>query len=215
MSKEVFISGHSLGAARACLYAWSRIKRGLHVDGVYVFGCPNPGNHFLQNAVRYAQTWRSIKNGHDLVPDVPVEFPLLGIEYVQMKPFEETNEPPHKGDTWGPFSWHHIELYQAGVAKLPPTGNNVHIELNDAVNSCADLYANTGNWDMVHSVNGQYFGTRTINGAKLIVFRGSTTSLDWMNDLEATQVTAYDSKVSVGFWNGVNPIATYIDSLLT
>ena len=37
MSDEIFIAGHSLGAADAFLYAYSRTMRGLRVDGIYAF----------------------------------------------------------------------------------------------------------------------------------------------------------------------------------
>src|ERR1039458_5413141 len=44
---SIFIGGHSLGAARAGEYAWSRVMRGLPVDGVYVCGSPRAGNAIL------------------------------------------------------------------------------------------------------------------------------------------------------------------------
>jgi predicted alpha/beta hydrolase family esterase len=43
MTGEVFIGGHSLGAARAYEYAYARVVRGLRVDGIFALAPPNPG----------------------------------------------------------------------------------------------------------------------------------------------------------------------------
>ncbi len=79
MTGKVYIAGHSLGAARAFLYAFSRVRRGLPVDGLFACGCPNPGNAVIGGVLQHAGiAVRSIKNRRDLVTDVPVDIALLG-----------------------------------------------------------------------------------------------------------------------------------------
>lgn len=204
---SIYITGHSLGAAEACLYAYDRVQRGLPVDGVYVFGCPRPGNSGLGQALAGVPIWRSIRNysgrfpSFDLVTSVPFDVEAL-LDYSQPAPFEDIDEAPEAGDSWGPFAWHHSQLYAAGCAKLPRTGSGAEVELIDAIGAVQDLYDAVGAWSVPHFVDGQYWGLRQMpNGAKLLVFRGSTTGIDWVHDLETLQVPLHSAKVSVGFWD--------------
>jgi Lipase (class 3) len=208
---KVYLTGHSLGAARACLYAYYRLVNNLPVDGVYLFGCPNPGNKFLGKILSSVPVI-SFKNRRDLITDVPVDLELFGEEYVQVAPFIELNEPAPIGDKWGIFSDHHSELYQSGVNKMIwPQETSP----KDAINAVVNQYNLKGNWSWEHTVNGQYCSiTKMQNGDNLVVFRGSTTSLDWTYDFDAIQIHLYDAKVSQGFWGQVNPIKTLIDQQL-
>ena len=52
MTGEIYIGGHSLGAAEAYEYAYSRVKRGLRVDGVYCLAPPRPGTRLTPEMVR-------------------------------------------------------------------------------------------------------------------------------------------------------------------
>lgn len=222
---DVFIAGHSLGAAEACIYAFSRARRGLPVIGVYVFGCPRPGDHTLGAAVASAPVWRSIRNAkpspaffldHDLITDDPPDMPLLDDRYSQMAPFEDCHAPPAGGDPWGPFAWHHIQLYQQGCRALPPTGPGTGVELVEAVDAVADLYNNAGRWDFEHFIDGQYWGGRIMpSGAKLLIARGSVTELDWRHDFESiTQTDFLGARVSTGFLAGVVPAGRALDAWL-
>lgn len=76
--RPVWFTGHSLGAALACLAAF---RRGTHAAGVYTFGSPRVGNGvfggnfdslFVGRSVRYA-------NDHDVVTHVPSE--ILAFPY--------------------------------------------------------------------------------------------------------------------------------------
>ncbi|MFP5249287.1 MAG: lipase family protein [Acidobacteriota bacterium] len=221
MSAPVFIAGHSLGAARACLYAYSRVKRGLPVDGVYTWGCPRPGNSALGSALSSVPIWRDIRNyagpfpDFDLVTAVPFDVEPL-FDYCRVVRFENCDEAPAPNDPWGLFRYHHIQLYQAGCRKLPPTGSGAAVELVEAVDATADLYSNAGPWDWQHFVNGQYWGMRTMpTGARLLIARGSTTELDWIDDLRTVQCQIDGGAwVSEGFWAGIGPILPALDGAL-
>lgn len=213
----VYIGGHSLGAARACLYAYARLKRGLPVDGLYVFGCPNPGNHVIGLELASLSIFRSVKNRRDLVTDVPVDMELLNEEYVPARVFEECNAVPPSTDPWGPFRDHHIQLYQSGCRTLP-IYPNASLSLVDAVDMVANLYGydkpkHPRTW--LHSEDGRYWGMYLMpNGDKFIVARGSTTELDWLDDFDALQVDVMNARMSRGFWDGVGPIMGLLDQAL-
>ena len=184
----VYITGHSLGAAEAVLVAWSRVRRGLPVDGVYVFGCPRPGNSELGVLLSHVPVYRSIRNqiggfpDYDLVTAVPFDVEAM-LDYAQPAPFEAIAERPPPNDPLGPFQYHHSYLYAQGCAKLPPTGYSV--ELTDSIGAVQDLYNGTGTWSWTNFVDGQYCAVRMFqSGDKLAVFRGSVTETDWIRDLE-------------------------------
>ena len=202
----VYVIGHSLGAARALQYAWSRLRRGFRLDGVYAFAPPNPGDgaigatYALPSFARVVKC--SYKNRRDLVTDVPVDLPLLGEEYVQPFPFFEMDEAPAPGDSWGIFCDHHIELYRAGARKLPKLG--VALEAGDACDIVARLYKSLDGWDWVNPTDGGVCAvTRTPMGANVAVFRGSVTEKDWLDDFDAWQSEVMGARVSDGFWRGV------------
>ena len=220
MTAPVFIVGHSLGAAEACLAAFSRTRRGLPVDGVYVFGCPRPGNAVIGSALASVPIWRSIRNdlgrfpSYDLVTAVPFDIEEL-LDYAQPAPFEAIAEPPAPDDPWLLFRYHHSQLYQAGCRKLAPTGSGAAVELVEAIDAVQDLYDGVGAWAWQNFVDGQYCAMRVMpNGAKLLVFRGSTTPLDWMHDLDTRQVDLHGAKVSRGFWAGPGAIEAALDAAL-
>lgn len=220
MTAPVFVTGHSLAAAETDLYAYSRVKRGLAVDGVYTFGNPRPGNSIIGVATSSVPIWRAIRNycgrfpNYDLVTSVPFDVePLL--DYAQPAPFEDIDEPAAPNDPWLEFRYHHSQLYQAGCRKLPPTGSGAAVELVEAIDAVQDLYNGVGQWDVRHFVDGQYWGMRKLpNGARLLVFRGSTTPLDWIHDLETWQIDLYGAKVSAGFWAGVEGSLNALDAAL-
>jgi hypothetical protein len=221
MSAEVWIGGHSLGASRASIYAYSRVTRGLPVTGVYTFGCPRPGNSELGRALASIPHWRAIRNGsggfpdYDLVTAVPFDVEFL-LDYAQPAPFEECAEMPEPGDPWGLFRFHHIELYQDGCQKLPLTGSGAGVELVEAVDAVADLYYGpSGQWDWQHFIDGEFWGMRVMpSGARLMIARGTTTPHEWMQDLDTNQVQVGAAHVSRGFWAGVGPVLSDLDAAL-
>lgn len=208
MSPPLYITGHSLGAARAALYAFSRVKRGLPVAGVYLFGCPNPGDRHIGLTLSSVPV-QSYRNRRDLVTDVPVDLDFLNEEYVKPAPVAAFNEKAPSGDSWGVFSDHHSELYLAGAEKLTAPAIVTPAEAALAI---IGLYNGAGDWSWSHLVDGQYWAMRTTaSGARILVARGSTTLLDWIHDFDALQTDVYGARVSEGFWAGVGPIEAVLD----
>ena len=214
MSGEVFFAAHSLGAARIWQAAYSRIKRGLRVDGIYALASPMPGNKAIRQIIfanRATMTIRSLKNRRDHVTAVPVSIELIGEEFEQPWPFDEINELPSDN---GFFADHHIGLYQAGARKVPDNPVAA-ITLADAADQVARLYTDPTGWDWIHSVDGEYTAMKVMpNGAKLVIPRGSITALDWLDDFDAAEIIVHGAKMSRGFWRGVAPIESQLDAVL-
>lgn len=212
----VYVTGHSLGGPEAILYAWSRVRRGLPVDGVYVFGCPRPGDAELGVLMSHVPIMRSIRNAcggfpdYDLVTAVPFDIEAF-LNYANCAPFEDIAEPAAPDDPWSLFRYHHSQLYLAGCAKLPPTGSGANVELMDAIQAVQDLYDGVGPWSWTNFIDGQYCAVRTFDGAKLAAFRGSATTLDWIRDLDTTQTDLYGAKVSRGFWACPSAVQAALD----
>jgi hypothetical protein len=211
------ICGHSLGAARAYLYAFSRIKRGLPVDGVYCLASPRPGDKVIGETFSANMLVRSIKNGADIVPDVPPSIPFIQ-EYSQPRPFESIYEPPAAGDDDPLSRWHHIQLYVAGCHKLPLVSgvhDNPAVTLANAADQIQMLYNTDQGWDWINPVSGSYWAMRIMpNGAKVMIARGSITATDWVDDFDAVQETVLGARVSSGFWSGIGSIENELDKAL-
>ena len=213
----IIITGHSLGAAEACLYAFDRVSRGLPVDALYTFGCPQPGNAAVGAGLNPIPAWRPIQNSvgphfpelkFDLVTAVPFEAP--GFDYTQPRPFETISEEPPPDDSWGLFRYHHSQLYQAGVRKLTPLDGQIIA----AIDFVQQLYDGTGNWETQHFIDGQYWGVQRLEGAKVLVFRGSKTALDWHHDFDFRQEPLHGARVSAGFWAGPAASLEALDAAL-
>ena len=114
--KPVYVTGHSLGAARACIFAAMEKLAGFEVAGLTVFGCPRPGAAKLK-ALLSTISVKSYRNCNDPVCEVPLDIPLLD-PYEDVRPFIELNAEPPENDPWGPFAAHHFELYQKGLDAL-------------------------------------------------------------------------------------------------
>lgn len=213
MSDEIFIAGHSLGAARAYQYAYSRVMRGLRVDGVYTFAPPNPGNGVIGRGLERVPLIRALKNGRDIVPDVPVDIVWAGEEYVQPRPFEELREPPPAGAE-PVFGWHSMDLYLAGARKLSDL-RATPIALSFAAEQVARLYRDGNGWDWINPVDGTYWAMLSVNGARLLIARGSATLHDWLDDFDAVQVPAMGARMARGFWQGVEPMQGQLDYVLS
>lgn len=218
MTGEIYCAGHSLGAADAAIYALSRIKRGLRVDGLYLFACPRPGDAALRAGLRPVPLILSVKNIDDGITDVPMDVHVKeqGWAYCDANPFEHIHEKPSFVDflTDPFFAHHHIQHYVIGTHKLPAVGGAVGS--NQAVDQVALLYETAVGWDWINPVDGLWWGMRRFpNGARLMIRRGSKTGKDWFNeDFDFAQEERYGARVSRGFGAGVWPVEAALDAAL-
>lgn len=105
------IGGHSLGAARAWLFAGRYIAEGGSPSRIAVFGSPRPGGQAL-GQILASHSKISFKNRFDPVTDVP--FALSGVMPIQPTSFTMINVKPAFDDI-GLFSDHHMPEYLQGV----------------------------------------------------------------------------------------------------
>jgi hypothetical protein len=126
LEQPVIVIGHSLGAAHADVLTALMVKDGVPPIVRIVFGEPRPGFADLAEIVRKVPG-RSYRNceliWHDDVTDVPpfpYEHPTAPIKVCA---------PPSGSwlDRFGPFSWHHIELYQAAL-RTAATQETIHAD---------------------------------------------------------------------------------------
>lgn len=127
---RLILTGHSLGAARAAVLA-SMINRDelfsiafkgpSRVAARVTFGEPKPGSALLASPnVRAKTPTRLYRNGdinrhaHDLVTDVP----FTGQHDNPMVDVYAAPTDRWIGSVADPFRFHHIELYQAGLAGI-------------------------------------------------------------------------------------------------
>ncbi len=123
--KPTIITGHSLGAARAWVYAALVAEHDTVTAGdrIVVFGSPLPGAQKIKELVTpYAKT--AYKNRHDPVCDVPFTIPYLD-PYVFPWTNTRLNASPPPNDPWGVFADHHFDLYMQAISAGSP-GNGLH-----------------------------------------------------------------------------------------
>lgn len=113
--KSIMITGHSLGAARAWIYAGLLAEHDTIMQGdrIVVFGSPLPGAQKLTDILALCPK-KAYKNRHDPVCDVPFDIPLVD-PYVHPCQNTRLNIMPADSDPWGAFSDHHFELYLKGI----------------------------------------------------------------------------------------------------
>lgn len=113
---SVHVTGHSLGAARATLFCGLLTAQNKAPVARVVFGEPRSGCASL-TALLAGVPGRSYRNAgagrHDLVTDVPTAPP-----FGRVTPLTDICALPPADDPWGLLSYHHIQLYQAGVAAM-------------------------------------------------------------------------------------------------
>lgn len=210
MSGEVYLGGHSMGGAEVYEYAYSRLIRGLRVDGIYALAPAQPGDSVLAAALARVPVIVPLKNRRDIVPSLPIDIAFLDEEYIQPRPLVEINEMPTSG---GIFADHAVSLYLTGALKLPPIG--VSVEIGPAAEQIARLYCDATGWDWINAVDGRYWAMKVMpSGAKLMIRRGTETPLDFLDDFDATMISVLGARMSKGFWAGIQPIEGALDLAL-
>lgn len=119
----VWIGGHSLGAARACILAGMMLAEGIEPDACVRFGEPRPGfaplAALLNRADMYQASYRNAGPwGHDYVTDVP--FALGAFPYTHPIPLTDVDAPPtgELMQRFGLFAGHHASLYASALHQL-------------------------------------------------------------------------------------------------
>lgn len=214
MTGPVFLAGHSAGGAHVYQYAYSRLMRGLPVDGIYTLAPACPGDEAIGAAELRVPIVRALRNGRDIVPSVPVDIAWLGEQYVQPRPLEEIHQPPVPDDPDPLTRWHHVELYAAGARKLAPS-LGAAVSLADAADQVVRLYSDASGWDWINPVDGAYWALKVMpGGGRLLIARGTVTMHDWFDDFDAAQISVMGARMSEGFWSGVEPVQEALDRQL-
>jgi hypothetical protein len=111
--KTIIVIGHSLGAARAPIYAaLSHLTLGLWPDKLVLFAPPRPGMASFANYVALAPKtlYRAADaNGHDYVTDLPPA------PFVDVGALTDVLITPLAHEKWGLFAYHHMAGYVAGL----------------------------------------------------------------------------------------------------
>lgn len=119
-TKPIYVTGHSLGAARAHIFAAMLVVLGYNVITV-AFGSPRPGNRKLAKILKAAVA-RSYWNyhcelEHDPVCKVPVRVRPCFL-YVPGSPYTKITGRPDPVDMWGPLvAWHRLKYYIQALSR--------------------------------------------------------------------------------------------------
>lgn len=120
LTQPVYVTGHSLGAARALILTGLMAADKCPPARVAVFGSPRPGDSDFAAKIRDVPKvlYRNGDNyGHDRVCDVPL--PLFGkFNFCDPEILTPVSAPPPNEwiERFGLFSFHHISLYATAVA---------------------------------------------------------------------------------------------------
>lgn len=112
----LYIIGHSLGGGHARDVAALCAVDGIKVKRLVTFGSPRPGFANLARIIQKSGMEHvSYRNRNDPVPLVPFPLPLM--DWQHPEDWTAVDVAPAATDL-EPLRDHHIELYEAGVAKL-------------------------------------------------------------------------------------------------
>lgn len=126
LSKDrlIVVTGHSLGAAHALLYAGHLVaETAFKPTRVVVFGAPRPGYQQLADVLKQTPI-ASYRNRVDPVTEVPFSSALF--PFVDCAPLTALDVEPPPIDAWGPLADHHMALYLAGVGALHDANKSVN-----------------------------------------------------------------------------------------
>lgn len=117
--RKIIVTGHSLGAARATILSAYLVHAGFPPIARVLFGEPRPGYTDLADYLKGIPC-RNYRNGKgidgDLVTGLP--FSTSFMPWTNSAPFTEVWAEPENKDPWGPFSWHHIQLYCEALSSI-------------------------------------------------------------------------------------------------
>lgn len=115
IGKDIIVTGHSLGAARASILAGLLIDHGALIRSRVVFGEPKPGFKRLATILQQSGCeLRSYRNLQDPVTEVPLTLSLL--PYMRASPLIPISVPADDGNDI--LHEHHIGLYVSGMQTL-------------------------------------------------------------------------------------------------
>jgi hypothetical protein len=114
--KRLFVIGHSLGAARARIFAALHfLSVGKKVDHLARFASPRVG---MESFAAYGAPWLEVvyrtmdDHGHDYVTDLPPA------PFIDDEAPKDVRVTPMPHDEWGLFAYHHMSLYAAGLSNV-------------------------------------------------------------------------------------------------
>lgn len=118
IGRDIIVTGHSLGAARASILAGLLVSHGSKLVARVVFGEPRPGFNQLATILRQSGAQlRSYRNGSDPVTQVPE---LFG-RYVHPSPLIALHAEPQRHDDMDVLRYHDIDLYLSALRKETPS----------------------------------------------------------------------------------------------
>jgi len=112
--KPVIVCGHSLGGAHAAILAGIMVVNHQPPVRRVTFGEPRAGCPKLREVVSGVPT--TIYHNHrDVISDLPISLPPLA-PYCDSGERTLIDVKPHgRSLLWGPFAYHHMQLYREGI----------------------------------------------------------------------------------------------------
>lgn len=116
--QPTYVIGHSRGAAQATYVAGLLKAKSANLVKLVCFAPPRSGGQQL--ATYLADVPKTLyrntgPDGHDYVTDVPIDIPLIE-PCIHIDKLTDIHAEPKPLDHWGPFRFHHMQLYAQGVS---------------------------------------------------------------------------------------------------
>lgn len=118
----IYVIGHSRGAAQATYVAGLLKAKNFNIAKLVCFAPPRSGGQQLKSHladIPKALYRNTGPDGHDYVTDVPLDIPLIE-PCIHIADLTDIHAEPKPLDLWGPFRFHHMQLYAQGIADLEP-----------------------------------------------------------------------------------------------